>query len=441
MKKKIYIIAIVAITCFAAAGGATVLKRTSIHKEMVCTLSATAAPVQNVSCNGGNNGGAQATVTGGTTPYTFSWYNGINIVSNSNPTGNNLSAGSYTVTVTDAAQCMATAAVTIIAPPAISISIAPTPVTCYDAANGQGAATVNGGTTPYTFKWITKNNSNFPNAATIGPVRGGSYTLTVTDAQGCTMTAERYIDYPATMQVATQNITPVSCNGGNNGSSEVIVAHGTPPYNYKWNDALNQTTSAATGLSAGNYSVAITDANGCNKIVPVMVYQPSLLTAPITRTINVTKYGGSNGLIRTVPTGGKFPYYYQWSNGQSDMFSTGLTAGAYTVTVTDANGCSITSSATITQPALALGVNPLNYTSPPLEIYPDPTSGQITITGANSGQIMELSDYNGQIISTIVMSGTPAHFDLTDKPNGVYFIRTITKDGVFIRKQSFIKMN
>ncbi len=131
----------------------------------------------------------------------------------------------------------------------------------------------------------------------------------------------------------------VSCNGGNNGSASVSIASGTPNYTYQWSNG--QSTSAATNLTAGNYSVVVIDASGCSSTQTVTIAQPLAITATVSST--VASCNSNDGIATVSVTGGILPYSYLWNNGQTSQTATALSAGNYSVTITDANGCTLVS--------------------------------------------------------------------------------------------------
>ncbi|MBI4930285.1 MAG: T9SS type A sorting domain-containing protein [Bacteroidetes bacterium] len=224
----------------------------------------------------------------------------------------------------------------------LTVSVSHADNICNGGCLGTATATPSGSTTPYTFFWS-------PTGQTTPAATGlcaGTYTVVVIDASGATASGIVSITEPTAITItATQ--TNASCFGGNNGTASVTASGGTPPYIYVWSNG--QTTSSATGLSAGNYSVIITDANGCTAIATVIITEPATLTL-VTSQTNVSCFGGSNGSATVNVSGGTPPYIHVWSNGQTTATATGLFAGTYSVTVSDANGCNATASVVIIEP-------------------------------------------------------------------------------------------
>ncbi len=306
-------------------------------------LSATISQT-NISCNGGSNGSASITVSGGTAPYTYSW----SPTGGTAATATGLSAGIYTVTVTDANSCTTTRTVTITQPTALSATISQTNVSCNGGSNGSASITVSGGTAPYTYSWSPTGGTG----ATATGLSAGTYTVTVTDANSCTTTRTVTITHPATAVSGTTVVTNVACNGASNGSINLTPTGGTAPYTFNWDGGI--TTEDRTGLSAGTYTVTITDANGCTGTVNATLTQPATAVQEQTVVTNVACNGSSNGSINLTPTGGTAPYTFNWGGGITTEDRTGLSAGTYTVTITDANGCTGTVNATVTQPATSV---------------------------------------------------------------------------------------
>jgi hypothetical protein len=267
------------------------------------------ASATNVTCFGGSNGSVTVTPSGGTAPYQIA----------GNTQG--LVAGSYTFTVTDNNGCTTTASATVTEPTALTAIATATNVSCFGGTNGSVTVVPSGGTAPYQ---IT--------GATSGLV-AGTYVYTITDTNGCTTTASATVTQPSAVFGTTQ-ATNATCTAAN-GSVTIVPSGGTGPY---------QITGATTGLAAGSYTFTITDTNGCTGTVQATVGSDASTVTATTTVTNVSCNGGSNGSVAVTPSGGIAPYTIVPSQ-------TGLTAGSYTFTVTDANGCTATASATITQPS------------------------------------------------------------------------------------------
>ncbi|WP_310556177.1 T9SS type A sorting domain-containing protein, partial [Flavobacterium sp.] len=301
-------------------------------------LSGTAT-ITDVTCNGGNNGAINLTPAGGTAPYTYSWIGGI---TTEDRTG--LVSGNYFVTITDANGCPRGLNFFVPQPTTLGGTLNRTNATCFGGNNGTLNLTPSGGTAPYTYLWAdgvtTEDRTN---------LIAGNYSVVVTDLNGCTVTLNQIVSQPASAVSGTATITTVTCNGGNNGAINLTPTGGTGPYTYVW--AGGVTTEDRTGLPAGAYSVTITDANGCTGNVTIGVFQPAAVNGT-TVVNNVSCNGGSNGAINLTPTGGTGPYAYVWAGGVTTEDRTGLPAGAYSVTITDANGCTGTVIIGVFQPTV-----------------------------------------------------------------------------------------
>ena len=324
------------------AGGCTSTASATVTQPPALTSHTSFAPA---AC-GSSNGVATDTIGGGTPGYTYSWSNSA---ISSSITG--LTAGTYTVTATDANGCTITASVTVPSASAETITVTNVSgVTCYGDSNGNIITNTAGGTLPYTYNW-TPNGGTNANATGLSL---GSYTLTVTDANGCIATASATITQPTALTLAAAGF-PTSCYGSSTGQATVIPSGGTGAYTYSWSPAGGNNANA-NNLSAGTYTVTVTDANGCTHDTSVVVTQPAQLRDSISASVNVLCNGGNNGSATAGVTGGTSPYTYSWSPyGGANATASSLTAGSYTVTVHDHNGCTASASVSITQPsALAI---------------------------------------------------------------------------------------
>ena len=321
------------------SSGCTFSTSVVVTQPSAVTVSITSST--NVSCNGGSNGTATATASGGSAPYTYNW----TPTGGTNAVATGLTAGSYTITVTDANGCISAANITITEPTPLAISMTViSNVNCNGMSTGIISSSVTGGTIPYTYAWAPVTGT----ASTASGLSAGSYTVSVTDANGCTISGTATLTQPTLLTATISSVTNVLCFGNNNGSATVIGGGGVAPYTYLWNPGSNSNTTA-TGLTAGSYTITITDANGCTATANTTITQPTVLANTLTVT-NVACNGGNSGSITSTTTGGTTPYGYLWSNGQTTSNATNLIAGIYTLTITDVNGCTVSASATITQP-------------------------------------------------------------------------------------------
>jgi hypothetical protein len=320
------------------ANGCTATGNATITQPAV--LVASAVVDTNVSCNGGNNGVATASATGGTLPYSFLWNNGATTA-----TANGLLAGNYTVTITDANGCTDTESITISEPTAVAASISLNNIiNCNGGANGALSASATGGTGLYTYAW-----SNGGTSSLITGLTAGVYTVTVTDANGCTDTSSFNLTEPTLLIASIPSLNDVSCFGGNDGNATADATGGTLPYSFLWSNG--NTAALNTSLVAGTYTVTVTDANGCTSAIAAIIQEPDSISNSFT-IANVSCNAGSNGFIISTPTGGTPAYSYAWSNAQVGDSIGGLTAGAYTVTITDFNGCTNVFSTSISEPTI-----------------------------------------------------------------------------------------
>lgn len=310
--------------------------------EPATSVDATAAQTT-ISCYSENKSVATVAPSGGSGPYTYAWSPG----GQTTQTISNISIGQYTVTVTDAGGCTATDQVNVVQWDAYNLLISATPPTCNGNTNGQmNVVVLAGGNGSYTYSW-----SNGATSDLIMNLAGGTtYTVTVTDGQGCTGTMSRLLENPVPM-VLTITPTATKCAGTQDGSAAVSnVVGGTSPFTYQWGpSANNQTTATATDLGAGTYSVTVSGAGGCTAAGTVVVGEPMAITANFTQKNNGC-FGYEEGEAEVMVSGGVPGFTYQWSNGATTPKITKLPASSYYLTITDANGCTKVDSVFISAP-------------------------------------------------------------------------------------------
>jgi len=285
-----------------------------------------------VSCAGASDGSVDVSVSGGTAPYSYNWSN-----NDTTQDLSNLDGGTYTLVVTDTLGCESdTLSIAIDEPDTLSASLnSVTDVNCAGNATGSIDVSVTGGTTPYSYNW-----SNGDSSQDLTNVDAGTYSVVVTDDNGCTAdTLSATIDEPDTLQLDTAIVTDVSCFDQEDGSIDISVSGGTPPYSYNWSN--NDSTQDIVGLDAGQYQVVISDANGCNTdLMTFTITEPNLINAGGSVT-NVTCRGDATGSIDVTVSGGSGNYSYNWSNAATSQDLQNVEAGSYTVTVTDSSDCSV----------------------------------------------------------------------------------------------------
>lgn len=357
------------------------------------------ASVTNILCNGDNSGSIDLTVTGGVGSLTYSWSNNATTEDISS-----LTAGTYTVTVTDSAGCSASATYTVTEPTMLSLTavgVSPNPTVSGQSMNtiylGYGpqsvtlSSTASGGTPGYSYSWSPTTGVNSPTSAStsVSPTVTTTYTLTVTDANGCTKTVSKTIyvmdvthgnnkivichngktkKVPVNAVQAHLNHgdqlgecfklkaskTKVTCYGGSDGALDVTVKGGVPPFSYSW--STGDTTEDLTGLSAGNYTLTVTAANNEVTTKTFKVKQNSKIKIN-KYVVDVKCHGDNTGKIYLSVSGGKPGYTYLWNDSSTSKHRFGLSAGTYSVTVKDSKGCTKTDTFAVTQPDSPLVVS------------------------------------------------------------------------------------
>lgn len=306
-----------------------------------------------VSCNGSNDAGIDLSVNGGVMAYSYQWSNSA--------TSQDLSgvgAGTYSVIITDANNCQDTASISVNEPPALTATLTLGSnyngygISCFGSTDGSLSLQVGGGTPAYSYSW--SNGSTSPNLSSIG---AGTYTVTFTDQNGCSNSLSAVVSQPAALSssivsLSNYNGYNISCPGQTDGSIGIQVTGGVAAYSYNWSNGATGASDANIG--AGTYSVIITDANNCKDTLQATLTEPPAISASATISdhngFSVSCFGGYDGSIQTSVNGGVTPYTFAWSNGSSAQSPSILTAGSYSVLITDLNGCTTSLSFHLTQP-------------------------------------------------------------------------------------------
>jgi gliding motility-associated-like protein len=343
--------------------------------EPATALTASVTAQTPVSVYGGNDGSVTVDGSGGTLPYLYKIDAGAYQVSGIFTT---LTAGAYTVTVEDANLCTVAVPVLITEPPApISGTITQqTNVNCFGASSGSVTVAGTGGVTPYEY---SLDAVTYQVSGTFGSLAAGSYTVTVRDAILNTFDVSLSITEPASaLGGSTVSFTDILCFGNNTGSITVSGSGGVAPYQYKLGSGSYQPSGTFNSLNAGTYTVTIQDANLCTFDVTVTLNQPAgALAGSIAAQTNVSCFGGSNGSVTVQASGGTSPYLYSLNGAAYQPASSfsGLAAGNYTISVQDANSCSVNVALVLAEPAaIAIASEAKDATCP------DEPDGSITLT-------------------------------------------------------------
>jgi len=302
-------------------------------------------------CNSGvDNGAIDVLIQGGTAPYIKNWSNGATTEDISG-----LAAGTYTLNVTDAKGCVETVSVTIDEPIALGQTAAITDVRCKGNSDGAISVDVFGGVLPYSYLWSSAQTDE-----DLSGILAGNYSLTVTDGNGCTNSAPYIVNEPLLDLTLSATTVDVLCKGDLTGSIDVTTNGGTPGYTYVWINSqgvvLPYQSEDISNIGASDYTVQATDTKGCTAQLSRTITEPLdvLQSSPVLQHIDC--FGDATGEVDPVISGGTLNYSYAWSNGTSAPILSNSTAGTYSLTVTDGNGCTANYSYTLTQPLAGLSL-------------------------------------------------------------------------------------
>lgn len=288
---------------------------------------------EDVKCPDGEDGMLTAAISGGTPTYKLTWNTG----SNQNMI-DNLTAGTYTLTVEDEHGCTAVKSKEIMQPPAFNIESSSQAVSCHGTSDGILQIYPAGGTPPYQIAW-SNGSSDFKNE----DLKGGEYSYTITDNNGCPFEGKLFVAEPEPLELLA-TIYDISCFGISDGSAEVDVRGGTSPYQILWSDG--STDFNRSKLQAGAYSLTVTDDHACLDTLSFNINEPDSLSLDLA-VEDVSCSQKADGSIEVASKGGTAPYTYQWNDGSSDKNRIYLAQGVYELTVTDANACTKTVTARV----------------------------------------------------------------------------------------------
>ncbi len=398
-------------------------------EPLIIVLSAT-----DITCAKADNGTASVNAAGGSGHYSYLWSNGEITKDISG-----LIPGVYTVTVTDGKDCSVSASVEIEEISSwIYITFDVTHATCSNSPTGSIDAEISGGVAPYTYSW--SNGETLQDISSLSPA---FYTLTVTDANGCTNSNITYINNPLAIIPSVFKTRPVC---GINGAIDLTVMNGTAPYSYVWSNG--EVSEDISGLKPGYYTVSVTDANGCSIDFTTRLWGAEAMKLKMVSLSN-TSDKVCDGAMDIKVNYGTAPYTYQWSNGITSQDLTGLCAGAYKVTVTDAQGCTAQKTWRVLYAKDVIPVRLSNTASLPVQelkimnIFPSPATAQTTISMLfdKPGQA-EVTFYNilGEAVKIMsnldfnISGTTDVTLDINDLPSGSYVV-VITQNGISVHEK------
>ena len=316
--------------------GCTQVASATITEPTELAVNATATPE---TANGANDGSATAAPSGGTAPYQYSWNTGDTTVALLN-----LAPGNYTVTVEDVNSCVSIQTVTVNSFNCnLSAQLTVTPVRCHGAADGSATVDLQGAAAPVTYLWSTGDTT-----PTVTGLSAGVYTVDILDAAGCPAELSATISQPAVL-LANVSATAETALGASDGTAAASPTGGVAPYSFSWNN--NATTQSIAGLSPGVYTVTVTDQNGCTVVRTVVVNAFDCALSLSATAVDVLCNGANNGQATAQAAAGAQPVSYLWSNGNTSASLVNLSPGIYSVTATDASGCTAAATVTVSEPA------------------------------------------------------------------------------------------
>lgn len=363
----------------------------SVMIEEVPGVEITNIEITDAACYGEASGSVSIEASGDE-PLTYLWSSG-----STTATINSVYSGTQIFTITDVNGCEITGAVEIGQPEELVLNASAQGETSFEGGDGSVAVEVSGGEEPYTYEW--NNGVDTQSQSDLLP---GVYSVTVTDANGCASSQTVTVTAFDCNWSATLLAHDVSCNGANDGIIIPDVTGGEEPVSYAWSNG--ETFFSIVDLAPGDYSVTITDTNDCVLELSASIQEPAALDLNISVT-NESANGASDGSLDATVNGGTAPYSYLWSNDSTSQDLSGLTAGTYTLTVTDANDCTAEETLEVITFACDLEVEVLSTT--PASCHGECDGGVVVVI--NGGTAPYTATFNGEDL--VVPGGIPLPID------------------------------
>lgn len=397
--------------------------------------------ITDVKCFNGNDGSIQLEVSGGTPDFDYFWETtdgaGL-IITDKNQSA--LEQGTYSFTATDAHNCTLSKNI-VVSQPASAIGITVEDKTdianCYGDNTGEITVNATGGTGALTYT-LNPGASQTNGTGDFAGLLAGTYSVDVTDENNCgpETSSSLIINEPDEIEITVSDSSNVLCNGENNGSINISVTGGTvvSDYIFNWETSDGSGLVAAdedqTGLTAGTYTVTVTDDNACEKTLSIVLSEPEVLAIDSENHTDATTIGGSDGTITIAASGGTTPYTYHLLSStvsNNDGLFTGLLAGEYTVEVTDVNSCGpiTTSAITIKEP---VGIEDI-LKSKAFQIYPNPANDKLFIVINNQiedSYEIRIINISGQVVKIFTSYNNKQELDISSIAKGIYFVKIIS---------------
>ncbi|MGE5356448.1 MAG: choice-of-anchor V domain-containing protein [Deltaproteobacteria bacterium] len=440
-------------------------------------LAASAQILEEINCNGDSTAVIFPSASGGVIPYSYSWLRMSDNQSTSYYMGDTINdqpAGVYLFTVSDNAGCIVSDTITVLESTPVASNMTTQNESSAGASDGSASVSPSGGNPPYQVNWSTGATGN--QVSNLSP---GTYSVTVTDSTLCTITKSFIISPGGCILSATYTVEGPSCFGGNDGTITINPSNTNPPVIYSWSTGISSQSPVLGDLTAGSYSVTLTDSKLCGLIISnIVVGQPGLLSTNLS-VYNETSTNANDGKASAVINGGTPPFEVFWSNGETGLSVDSLAPGEYFIVVNDANDCSRTDTFTIlaapltdndndgyfsdvdcndNNPAINPGATEIpnngidencdgkdgttstsESASGKIEIYPNPTSGMLYFELASDEEI-----------HIIVFSSIGKQMDikpeknilnLSHLQNGIYFMKIFDANMRIIDKKKIILKN
>ncbi|MEL6672482.1 MAG: T9SS type A sorting domain-containing protein [Bacteroidota bacterium] len=401
--------------CLTAIGCQT----DSICQTVIITCPNLQTNVQangSILCAGDSSVSVNLSTTNGIAPYSYQWSDGSTDAQRSN-----LPAGMYTITVQDSSGCAQTDSLTITGPDSLDLALSPRNVACFGDSTGSISTLLSGGNLPYQYLW-----SNGDTLFETQSLAAGTYSVVVTDNNGCTITDTVTISQNPALSANLTSLD-ITCAGDSNGNAAALASGGTPDYLYIW--STGDTANSISGLAAGTYVLTVQDLLGCTYLDSLSISEPDTLklSAAATQQTN-----GGDGSIDVSVLGGTPPYTYDWSNGANTEDLENLPTGTYALTVIDSKGCT----------------DSLEVVISPLSSLPDPISGHFSVFPNPAQTFLQVKaldqlskpyhillwDMQGKQVKVQESTGLQNRLDISALPQGMYLLEIQRDNQRFIQK-------